>query len=178
MWNGTASSAVDLHPTSLIGFTTSVAWGTSGTQQVGAGSGSATNGNNHALLWSGSADSAVDLSPTNIAGILFSTAFDTNGAHQVGFGFGSSGISFEHALLWSSTADTTVDLHLLLPTGFKSSAAFAIDAQGNIYGTASSTNGAFHAVEWVPVPEPVSVVLVALGLPAIWAIRQLGSSPI
>jgi hypothetical protein len=57
LWTGTAASAVDLNP-SQLGFYSSTAEGTNGTEQVGFGySGDAA----HALLWSGTADSAVDL---------------------------------------------------------------------------------------------------------------------
>ena len=59
----TTAGVIDLHPTNL-GMDRSVAYGTSGSQQVGAGEGSGTDTNYHALLWTGSAASVVDLNPT------------------------------------------------------------------------------------------------------------------
>lgn len=38
LWNGTAGSAVDLNPTDVSGITTSYAYATDGSQQVGCGS--------------------------------------------------------------------------------------------------------------------------------------------
>jgi len=60
---GVTYTAIDLTPS---GFDNSFAYGISGTQQVGGGSGSATGGNQHALLWSGSAASFVDLNPSGL----------------------------------------------------------------------------------------------------------------
>ena len=68
-----AYTAFDLDPS---GFTTSFALGAWGGQQVGEGSGTATGGNNHALLWTGSAASATDLNP---AGITTSSAIGALG---------------------------------------------------------------------------------------------------
>lgn len=65
LWSGSAASAVDLNP---AGFTQSFAYGVSGGQQIGWGSGAATGDVAHALLWSGTAASAVDLNPSGFAG--------------------------------------------------------------------------------------------------------------
>ena len=81
LWNGLAAAPIDLNPTDL-GFQSSEAIGTNGTQQVGYGNIGLPGGNvgpTHALLWSGSADSAVDLNPTNILGITDSAAVATDG---------------------------------------------------------------------------------------------------
>jgi hypothetical protein len=159
-WAGTAASAVDMNPS---GFNNSYAQGTSGIQQVGFGDGSATGGQTHALLWTGTAASAVDLNPS---GFTASQAYSTNGTQQVGFGDLPSNHS--HALLWSGTAASVIDLHALLPAGgsWTDSSATTIDANGNIFGGAIGTfnnvTGSF-VVEWSPVPEPGTAVLLAVG---------------
>jgi hypothetical protein len=160
LWSGTAASAIDLHPSQ---FTRSEAIGVRGGDQVGVGFlGSAR----HALLWSGTAASAVDLNPLN----GFSTAEDTNGSIQVGWG-GFVGTGHNTALLWSGTAQSAVDLGALLPLlpaglTWTDSYAFSVDVQGDIFGTAFTYDGTAevgHAVEWIPVPEPATFVLLALG---------------
>src|SRR2546428_1401926 len=72
--------AIDLNSP---GFTYSEAFGTSDGKQVGVGSGSATNGQDHALLWRGSADSMVDLHPSRLKS---SAAYAICGAQEVGEG--------------------------------------------------------------------------------------------
>ncbi len=146
LWNGTADSAIDLHPTNLVEFTSSIALHTNGSEQVGYGS---NDTNNHALLWFGSGDSAVDLNP---AGISDSYAFFTTGAVQVGQGDGM-------AHMWTGTAESAVNLQNLLPASgvWTDSAAYTVDAAGNIFGIADGTFGdttGTFAVEWSPVPEP------------------------
>ena len=160
LWTGNASSAVDLNP---LNFRVSVAYGVNGSQQVGLGYGSGMNGASHALLWTGTASSAVDLSPTNLSGFEYSRAMATNGTRQVGSGFGSA-TDNDHALLWSGTADSAIDLHLLLPGDFTYSEAYTIDANGDVFGIAADdTTHTYHAVEWMPLPEPAGIVLAALG---------------
>jgi len=127
LWTGTANSAVDLNPTDLTGITTSFAYGTDGSQQVGDGNDSGYyNLPGTPLLWSGTAVSAVDLSPTNLSQILASEAVGVSGSQQVGYGEASSG--FYHALLWTGTAASAVDLNT---TEF-----------GTPYSEALATNGA------------------------------------
>jgi hypothetical protein len=160
LWSGTADSAVDLHPTKLSGLDQTYANATSGVQQVGYGFSTGFVG--HALLWSGTADSAVALQPTNLSGFDDSYAIGTDGVHQVGYGDDATGNP--HALLWSGTADSAVDLNLLLPAGFSSSRADAIDAHGNIFGVATDSNFNIHAVEWVQVPEPATLLMLLVGI--------------
>jgi pimeloyl-ACP methyl ester carboxylesterase len=82
LWRGSAASVVDLHPG---GFTRSMAFGTSGTQQVGLGENLVDWGVwvDHALLWSGTAASVVNLNPV---GFVNSLATGISGAQQVGVG--------------------------------------------------------------------------------------------
>jgi hypothetical protein len=137
LWRGSAASVVDLNPT---GFAFSEAWGVGGGQQVGTGvpmdpSGDRPAGN-HALLWRGSAASVVDLGPG------FAAA--TNGVEQVGSAGG-------YAVLWRGSAASMMDLHAFLPPGFQDSGASAIDANGNVVGSASPTGGPapdWHAFLW------------------------------
>jgi hypothetical protein len=54
-------------------------------------------------------------------------------------------------LLWKGGANTAVDLQQYLPNTFTSSEAYAIDAAGDILGSAySTTTASWHAVVWVP----------------------------
>lgn len=99
LWNGTASSFIDLHP---AGYSSSQANGIGGNQQVGFALASAR----HAILWTGSSQSAVDLNPV---GFSDSEARMTDGEHQVGWGT-SSADSSSHALLWTDTAQSAIDL--------------------------------------------------------------------
>jgi hypothetical protein len=173
LWQGTAASAVDINPTAK-GFECSKASGTSGNQQVGSGYGTATGGYErfHALLWTGTAASAVDLHPS---GFNLSYATDTNGTQQVGYGYiGSYPNGYNHALLWSGTAASAIDLEQFLPSGLRYSTANSIDAQGNIVGSAFDTYGKTHAILWVAVPEPSTVVLLGMGVFGIlvWGWRR------
>jgi hypothetical protein len=150
LWSGSAATAVDLHPTHLSHFTDSSAEGVSGNQQVGA-AGSPVGNTIHAMLWNGTAESAVDLHPTNLPDFYQSFARSTNGFQQVGTGIAD----FNRALVWSGTADSAVDLHAFLPWQvwpFHTSEADWIDAQGNVYGEASKSDGEndVYAVKWTP----------------------------
>ena len=111
--------------------------GISGTQQVGWGQGSATGGNEHALLWSGTAESCVDLNPSGFDG---SYAYGISGTQQVGYGDG-------HALLWYGSAVSYVDLH---PSGWDNSYANGTNGTQQVgYGWGSATGGdEQHALLW------------------------------
>jgi hypothetical protein len=93
---------------------------------------------NHALLWRGSAASVVDLNPR---GFVESLVHGTNGEEQVGIGDGPATGGEGHALLWRGSAASVVDLHAFLPPGFVHSSASAIDAAGNVVGSASTVTG-------------------------------------
>ncbi len=172
LWGGTPDSAVDLHPTKLSGFDTSKAVFISGTEQVGSGSGTGTGGNEHALLWFGTADSAVDLNPTLLADIDSSSARGTNGVVQVGYGHNSATDS-PTALLWSGAANSAIDLGSLLPAGFFYSDAYSVDANGNVWGIAIDADRVVHAIEWTPVPEPTTLVLLMSILVSVCALRAV-----
>ena len=157
LWTGTAASVVDLGPGSAVGV--------AGDEQVGNG---LVSGTLHALLWHGTAASVTDLHPA-FAGTDGSVALATNGSQEVGF-LQQPGNPFSgRAVLWSGSAASAVDLQALLPAGFTESWANSIDANGNVFGIAANDpEGAFHAVEWSPVPEPSSLGLAALVVRQPW----------
>jgi hypothetical protein len=109
------------------------------------------------MLWNGTS-AAVDLTPV---GMQAAEAYATNGVEQVGVGVPDITTNVGHALLWHGTADAT-DLGALLPSStFVNSRAYAIDADGNVYGLATDTAGFEHAIEWVVVPEPTGLAALA-----------------
>jgi hypothetical protein len=139
LWKGSAASAVDLNPT---GVQFSIAYATDGKHQVGIA-------DDHATLWTGSAASAVDLNP---AGWASSAARAVLGSQEVGDGQRKANVFISHALIWSGTAASVVDLHRFLPAGFTESFARAVDARGNVGGSATDSAGTSHAILWQPIP--------------------------
>ena len=137
-WTGTPASVLNLNPTEL-GVYQSVALGVDSGQQVGAGSGPATNSVQHALLWNGSAASAVDLHPT---GFAMSFAYGTDGEQQVGYG--DTG-SQTHALVWDGTAGSVVDLH---PPGFSDSIAYGVGGGQQVGLLSNGPISETHAALW------------------------------
>jgi hypothetical protein len=148
LWAGSAVSAVSLHPD---GYRGSEILGTDGTQQVG-------EADEHAMLWTGTAASAIDL---HVSDWDITRASAVAGGQQVGFGY-SSATGFKHALLWEGSAASAVDLHQYVPAEFTQSWANGIDEQGRIVGTVFKYSQ-WHAAMWVPVPEPATLSLLALG---------------
>ena len=153
LWTGYNTSAVDLNPNpALLGTnTSSQAYGTSGSQQVGSGSGGNSVGNLHALLWAGTAASAVDLNPDALLGAnSYSQANATSGSQQVGYGAGGATGNYQHALLWTGTAASGVDLHPAAMLGSNSnSIANGISGGQQVgYGYGPITAGASHALLW------------------------------
>ncbi len=99
--------------------------------------------NGHAYLWNGTS-----------AGYQASSANGTNGFQEVGYAVDGAGSM--HAVVWSGTAASAVDLNQFLPAGFVSASARAIDANGNIVGSAAtpipgSTLTTPHPVMWIRV---------------------------
>ena len=159
LWTGSAASAVDLNP---VGATISFALGVGGGQQVGDADfpGFST----HAGLWLGTAASFVDLNPS---GATISDAYAVGGGVQVGDAQVNGG--FGDAFLWTGSTASAVDLGLLLPAADRvSSIALSIDGSGNVFGYAEDNSGKLHAVEWSPVPEPSTFVLMGLAGGMTW----------
>ena len=157
LWAGSAASAVDLHPAHLSGITNSEAVATDGQQHVGNGGADLSFG--HALLWRGTADTAVILTP---AGYAKSRAYGVRSGKQVGFAREQPmGVDGDHAMLWSGSAASAIDLHFLLPNGYASSRAYAIDDAGHVFGAAfHAGDDKWHAIKWVSVPEPGSMAVI------------------
>lgn len=104
MWTGTAASAINLHP---VGFESSVAHATDGTNQAGsAWNGFGFSAFTHAGRWSGSAASWVDLHPAS--GAIFSTAYAISGSQTGGLIRTTEG---DRAVLWNADAESMVNLH-------------------------------------------------------------------
>jgi hypothetical protein len=154
LWTSTAASVVDLNPDALLGTnSSSIAYGISGSQQVGSGSGGNTGGNNHAMLWTGTATSAVDLNPDAVLGTNSSSiAYGISGSQQVGSGSGGNtgGTGYSHALLWTGTAASVVDLNPAALLGTSSSSiAVAISGSQQVgSGFGENTGSLNHALLW------------------------------
>ena len=158
LWTGSADSAVDLSPSILAGYYGSSAVATDGLQQVGAAEVQGTSFT-HALLWSGTAASVVDLNPSGFGG---SVAAAVANGKQVGYGHVAQDNDVPwNALLWSGTAGSAVNLHQFLTAEFNASRAYGIDDAGHVFGVAfNSSQQQWHAIEWVPVPEPTTLGLL------------------
>jgi hypothetical protein len=170
LWQNSAASAVNLTPAGDMG---AAAYGVGDGQEVGQAF--LRNGNEDATLWTGSAASAVDLGPTDLPGFVLTSALWTNGIQQVGYGY--PGTHSSDALVWTGTANSAVDLQTFLPAAgtWTDSEAQTIDSSGNIFGYADGTyNGATgeFAVEWTPIPEPATAMMLLLTTGAACAMRR------
>jgi probable HAF family extracellular repeat protein len=136
VWQGSPNNARDL---SMPGYDNTYAYGISGTQVVGQGTGSATGGYTHALLWDLAHGTIVDLNGTNHQE---SGAAAVSGTTQVGWANDITGAN-QHAMLWQGNAASAVDLN---PSSAVTSQAYGVDggSQVGITMTASSA----HAILW------------------------------
>lgn len=165
-WSGTAASFEDMNPVWAVN-----------SQIIGATDGrqagwSSMNGSYRATLWSDSAATAVDLNPL---GYDQSVAYDVSGSHVSGTVYlGNT----RHAGYWNADTLEFIDLQNLL-SGYDASAAYGIQVLGNtvsVYGQAwDSVAETFDAVVWTQtVPEPLSLAVIGLGIPAL-LVRRKGS---
>jgi probable HAF family extracellular repeat protein len=96
-----------------------------------------------AAVWQGGA-----LTTLHQPAWLISVVKGMNATTQVGYATTFDGLNYnDHAYVWTGTPAGT-DLHQFLPAGYVSSNAYAIDAQGNIVGTANTASGEVHAFVW------------------------------
>lgn len=157
-WVG--SVATDLHPQ---GFVFSTANGTDAGTQVGYAGNSLMQFDRHAILWTGNSSTAVDLHPL---GFTYSEARGTLNGIQVGY---ASVGNRSSAFLWNGTAASALNLHGFtagltlngVPLNIQESTANGIDSAGNITGVVYS-NGRPYAVQWQPVPEPTTLLVVSM----------------
>jgi hypothetical protein len=150
LWQGTAASVVDLHPT---GWDWSYAIGVKNGSQAGYGVQDLDSSPVTALVWHGSASSLRILGEGTIN--------DTNGPTHVG----SIGVNnASHAFRWDGDSGSGFDLHPLLPPGFSGSGATDIDDAGNIVGWAQTESGYLVGVSW-SVSTPNAAPTVALTNP-------------
>lgn len=131
---------------------------------VGAGSGSKTDGRDHALLWNApSANSVADLHPQLLLGAYASScALAVNAQLIVGFGQGSRTGRRDHALLWTgSTSASAFDIHPDSIVGEAGCSYAHSVSEGCIvgYGRGQRTREFSHALLW---KEPVAATAVDL----------------
>jgi hypothetical protein len=167
LWNGSASSYVDLNPAGFV--VGSDALAISGNQEVGYGAppgtyeGDTLGGSDfHALVWNGSAASYADLNP---AGFIASEATGTNGSQQIGIAYATAiSSTSSEAFLWDGSAASAVNLQSMLPASdtWAWSYPLGIDPAGNVFGYAVDSSGNYFAVEWSEVPEPTSMGILGL----------------
>jgi hypothetical protein len=155
LWNGSADSRIDLHPS---GATSSFVFAIDGQQQ--AGYIFAAGQNWQAGIWSGSAASWVNIHPP-MAILSFLNAAKNGqqvGTAQIGSEF--------HACIWHGTSASWVDMH---PTGASSSSMSGTDGfeqVGNVTiggrSCASLWRGGPNS--WVDLSPPGSIGSTALGI--------------
>jgi hypothetical protein len=89
-------------------------------------------------------------------------------------GAASSGSTKGPGFLWVSGQLYNLNNLLVGATGYNVNGAFAINAGGEIAGTATF-GGQTHDVVLVPVPEPSSIALVTVGAlaSAIYFVRRM-----
>jgi hypothetical protein len=136
---------MDLQPANLGANESSVARATSGSQQVGNGSGDLLSQQRHAFLWAGSAASAMDLHPG--ASYDTSDAYATDGTSQVGNA--TVGVVY-HAYLWHGSPNGGTDLQPTNHAGYEqNSEAMGVFGNRQVgYASGSVTGGRAHAFTW------------------------------
>ena len=174
VWTGTAASALDLTPAGY--FSAGLRGGFSdGTQEYVYGA---------ARLTSAFSDKGLPTFWTGLGGAY--ETFDTTVAYSGGeilyanqnnaVGQLINGSSRTHAALWNTADGSVIDLHSFLPASFQglgTSYALYDDGLGHIYGMVQPSSGpAELPIIWTVVPEPSSMLLVALVGPTILVARR------
>ncbi|HXH61323.1 MAG TPA: hypothetical protein VNI20_08180 [Fimbriimonadaceae bacterium] len=155
LWSGSAASAVNLNPS---GATSSVAYGTDGSQQVGSAVFGAIG--RRAGLWFGNSASWIDLTPLDSTG-----ASEARGvSNGVEVGYATFGNTVE-AGRWSGTASSWVNMHPLVAGG---SMALAIEGQ-DVVGWFDFDSSGQSAVIWVgPFDSTSKIIDLQVFLPAMY----------
>jgi hypothetical protein len=104
IWQGSAASWVDLHPSAIARH--SFANATDGVHQYGFVE-LLSNGSDHAAMWSGTAASFADMNPPSATA---SSILGVAGGQQAGSASYPGSLN-EHATLWFGTAQSAIDLH-------------------------------------------------------------------
>ncbi|MCE9558418.1 MAG: PEP-CTERM sorting domain-containing protein, partial [Armatimonadetes bacterium] len=154
LWRGTPSSLVDL---SRPNDDSSSAVACTDTFQVGLYR-SSRFAPPHAVRWSGTAESRVDLHP---AGAYESAALAIFGDTVVGY---VNLLQYERsrAVIWHGGS-----YEIIHPEGFDESNATSISANGDIVGYGRTASGVNVGLLWQAVPEPSSILVLALGVVGI-----------
>jgi hypothetical protein len=95
---------------------------------------------------------------------------DTNGINQVGQAAQVSGEG--RAVVWSGTAQSMLNLHQFLPGNVTESIATGIDENGTIVGWGTIVGVGTVPIVWTPVPEPSSLIAVAVGITILLSRRR------
>ena len=152
LWNGSAESALDLHPP-FADCDRSYGEDTDGVHQVGYGYFVSPDNLTpyRALLWEGSAASAVDLHPP---AFTHSFAEGVSGDEQVGYAFNTlEGDGYTRALLWRGSPESVITLH---PEGYLASTAYATNGTQQVgFGETSALPSAAHALRWSGTKDSV-----------------------
>ena len=155
LWSGTARSAINLHPRN---FDVSMANATDGVRQVGQVGvdtpypGEHKRGRkvrfNYAFVWNGTAESGQMLGSFYAESYALGVAGDTIAGYCVRNDIWGRDLD-QVATAWVGPLNELVDLGTFLPTGSSHSRATAVDAAGNVTGSALYPDGQVHGVLWV-----------------------------
>lgn len=170
LWHGTADSATELDKS---GFDSSEASSIDGNNIVGRGF---VGGEFHAVVWR---DFGIHSTDIHVNGWLSSQAVSIAGSSIAGSAYDGN---VNHAFVWTNLGENAVDLESALDgltlngnaLNLIGSQAFQVDANGDIVGVGYDASFHNYAIEWSPVPEPASIVV--LGFAFLVVVRRRDNS--